>query len=103
MTGEHLWSDWYNHLRPGQKYQLEKVLTNQPPETKTTQAMNLKPKVLCERPCNNEWGHDLEGAARDILMPLLQGEGSVLSPADQDTCFERLPQCDSRRIWHVRI
>jgi hypothetical protein len=43
--------------------------------------MNLKPETLC-KPCNNEWGSQLEKCAGPILTPMIQGRKHEITPAE---------------------
>jgi hypothetical protein len=36
------------------------------------------------KPCNGGWMHDLEDAARPILIPMIEGQHTLLSPTDQE-------------------
>jgi hypothetical protein len=80
LTGEHIWPDWYNHQQPSFRYELESVI-NDETSIRQTQALNLKPRVLC-KPCNNDWGSKLEDRVAPILTPMLQGEARAITPAD---------------------
>jgi len=74
LTGEHLWSDWYNQQQPSDfRYELEAQIEDGPVELRRTNAMNLKPRVLCD-PCNTQWGSDLENRVKPILTPMMRGE-----------------------------
>jgi hypothetical protein len=81
LTGEHIWSDWYNRQQPGFRYELESVLERGKPVTRPTQAMNLKPKVLCV-PCNTAWGAKLEDRVGPILTPMIRGNARTLTTGE---------------------
>lgn len=78
LTGEHIWPDWYNRQQPGFRYELESVVDSRRRMVRPTQAMNLKPKVLCER-CNNDWGAKLEDSVGPILTPMIRGDAKTLT------------------------
>jgi hypothetical protein len=81
LTGEHIWPDWYNRQQPNFQYELESTLKRGKPVVRPTQAMNLKPKVLCD-PCNTDWGSKLEDRASPILKPMMRGEARTLGSDD---------------------
>jgi hypothetical protein len=81
LTGEHIWPDWYNRQQLGFRYELESILERGKPVKRNTQAMNLKPKVLCP-PCNNDWGGKLEDRVSPILTPMIRGEARTLTRDD---------------------
>lgn len=80
LTGEHIWSNWYNRQQPGFRYELESVIDGEV-SLRPTQYMNLKPKVLCH-PCNHDWGGKLEDRVGPILTPMMRGEARQLSTCD---------------------
>jgi len=80
LTGEHIWPDWYNRQQPNFRYELESVF-NGKTQVRPTQAMNLKPTVLC-RPCNNDWGAQLEDRVAPILTPMMRGKSRELNASD---------------------
>lgn len=43
---------------------------------------NMQVKVLC-KPCNNEWCHDIENAAKPLLIPMITGNKITLDASDQ--------------------
>ncbi len=77
LTGEHIWSDWYNRQQPNFRYELESIIDGKT-SFRPTQAMNLKPKVLC-KPCNNVWGAKLEDRLGPILTPMMKGEARQIT------------------------
>ena len=81
LTGEHIWPDWYNRQQAGFRYELESSLEGAEPVTRPTQAMNLKPKVLCT-PCNTDWGSKLEDRVGPILTPMIRGKATDLDPTE---------------------
>jgi hypothetical protein len=81
LTDEHLWPDWYNRQQPGFRYELESVLEGGKPVVRPTQAMNLKPRVLCV-PCNTDWGSKLEDRIGPILTPMIRGTARTLTASD---------------------
>jgi len=83
LTGEHIWPDWYNRQQPGFRYELESVLEGGKPVVRQTQALNLKPKVLCE-PCNTDWGSKLEDRVGPILTPMIRGDAKTLTASEME-------------------
>jgi hypothetical protein len=81
LTGEHVWPDWYNRQQSGFRYEMESVVERGAPVIRPTQAMNLKPKVLCNT-CNNDWGGKLEDRVGLILTPMIQGEARQITASD---------------------
>lgn len=77
LTGEHIWSDWYNRKDPTRRYLVEATYDGKVTMRKA-QSLNLKPKVLCEK-CNSVWGSDLETAVEPIFTPMLTGDSRRLS------------------------
>lgn len=82
LTGEHIWPDWYNRQQPNFRYELERVIDGKT-SFRRTQALNLKPKVLCN-PCNNDWGSKLEKRVGPILMPMITGEARQITQAEAE-------------------
>jgi hypothetical protein len=80
LTGEHLWPDWYNRQQSALRYELESIIEGQT-SFRPTQAMNLKPRVLCH-PCNTNWGSKLEDRIGPILTPMIQGEARQITPSE---------------------
>jgi hypothetical protein len=81
LTGEHLWSDWYNRQQPGFRYELESKLEGGEATVRPTQSLNLKPRVLCVA-CNTGWGSKLEDRIRPILTPMISDTAVTLTEAD---------------------
>lgn len=83
LTGEHIFPDWYNRQQPNFRYELESQIDRGAVRRRSTQALNLKPKVLCSaNKCNGAWGSKLESAVRPILTPMIRGESRDLQPID---------------------
>jgi hypothetical protein len=81
LTGEHIWPDWYNKQQSGFRYELETILERREPSVRPTQAMNLKPRVLCMS-CNTDWGSKLEDRVSPILTPMMRGASRPLTAND---------------------
>jgi hypothetical protein len=54
-------------------------MVNREVAIRRSQEMDLKPRVLCEKPCNSEWGSDLEQLVGPILTPMIRGQARTLS------------------------
>jgi|SRR5277367_1496712 len=81
-TGEHLWSGWLGRLL-GEK---SKYMMTREKDGKTLRwksvGLNEKAPVLC-KPCNNEWGSDIETKAKAILEDMaLTGLPKKLNQSD---------------------
>ena len=70
-------ADWYNRQQPNFRYELESIFNGTRP-VRPMDDMNLKSRVLCEKPCNGEWGSDLETRIARILTPMIHGESHQL-------------------------
>jgi hypothetical protein len=89
LTKEHLWPRWLKkglQLGPGVKARGIQV-AGQIGEDKNWRDWNSElfestSRRVC-RTCNNGWMGNLEGLARPILVPMINGRETVLTPHDQ--------------------
>ena len=74
LTAEHIWPDWYNRQQPNLRYELESEIDGGETKRRKTQALNLKPRVLClANKCNGTWGSRLKENVKPILTPMISG------------------------------
>jgi hypothetical protein len=78
--GEHIIPKWMSREFPNAKWELEDQLTKH--VRKSTRYIHLTTPLPCPR-CNNGWMSDLEKASKPILVPLMHGVTSILTPRDQ--------------------
>jgi hypothetical protein len=78
--GEHIIPKWMSLQFPDAKWEIEDQLTKH--VRKSTKYIHLTTPKPCAR-CNNGWMSDLEKAVKPILVPLIQGETSTLTPPNQ--------------------
>ncbi len=82
LTAEHIWPDWYNRQQPNLRYELESEIDGGETKRRKTQALNLKPRVLClANKCNGTWGSRLEENVKPILTPMISRAKRDLAPA----------------------
>src|SRR5687767_11456871 len=82
LTKEHLWPDWlvteFKRLAPPKRGRYPG--THQSPSGRTIKfpagTIEAKKRLVC-RPGNNEWMNDIEGAAKDTLLPHIRNRRGV--------------------------
>jgi hypothetical protein len=89
LTKEHLFSEWTHAIVPqvGNGRYVKARSAGEPKHTVTPipdSLLNKQIKVVCGR-CNNGWMNGIEKAVKPIMTPLLRGEETTLTPADQET------------------
>jgi len=91
-TREHVFSEWTHALMgPREKLRAQQFLSFQHPDrTDFTDDLRFpgplrdwQIKCVCETKCNNGWMREIENAAIPVMTPLIGGQQTILSPADQ--------------------
>jgi hypothetical protein len=91
MSGEHVWGDWTKDYveRTSNKHTHANVFVPKPgaPESAVVRIragdpLDSKVHVVCQ-PCNNGWLSEIQNRAKDLLIPLFNGNPCDLSPDDQ--------------------
>jgi hypothetical protein len=91
-TKEHVFSQWTHALmRPKEKLRAQQFIAFQHPDrTDFTGGLRLpgslrdwQIKCVCTTSCNNGWMREIENAAIPVMTPLIGGQQTILSPADQ--------------------
>jgi hypothetical protein len=91
-TKEHVFSEW-THALMGPKDQgptKQFLAFERPDRTDFASDLRLRGplrawqiKCVCEANCNNGWMRNIENAAIPVMTPLIRGQRTILSPADQ--------------------
>jgi hypothetical protein len=84
---EHIFPDWLNDLLIGDEFQTEysSIQLGQIAEERkypSKRGAGHRSRVVCTS-CNNHWMSDLEKAAKPILVPMILGQQTVLTMAEQ--------------------
>src|SRR5438309_8639998 len=78
---EHVWPDWFGKLFSGGDFTIEDNLRGDVAR-RTGRKLNLTVRCVCES-CNTGWMSDLEARIKPIVLPILDGQPTNLSDADQ--------------------
>jgi hypothetical protein len=81
ISDEHVIPKWMTELYPFGTWEIRNDLTSH--TRKSTRYIHLTSRI-CE-PCNNGWMSELEKAVAPILIPLIHGTRTVLTPEAQQT------------------
>jgi hypothetical protein len=84
LNREHVWPEWlrsFSHHSAG-RYQTGIVGSTEGLRDWTSTSFNHTVRRVCPD-CNGGWMSQLEGQAKPILVPMIQGETRLLSPSEQ--------------------
>lgn len=91
MTHEHIWGDWTRNYvpRPQNKHEFKAILAPTPTEEvhgplkiRAGDPLNSQVRVVCGA-CNSGWMSQIQEYAKPYLIPLFDGDESVLDAPAQ--------------------